>query len=293
MSDYPQIPLNTRGIRPLDPTYILMKVGKNRDEALCDGIRVFARCNDYNLATDLVKSFNSGHYPEVCRWMQQNKDKLTGDGISLWMGMIDNIKGYITSLNPAFQNNANPNGGKSVPKAYQGGHLDPNVNQARVLKRKSKTPVQMWKVKLYNPSMGGAKTLLWTDHEQLADDLVRELNHKTFQATWDAMDWIIKNIPLVGFSQAGTYLFAAFHEYMDILEHEISNAKGRAASAPIFNAQTVTVVEADDNLDAMTHTDVDTFGIGQPNRKSTKEWEPDTPDPDVDLMKSIRDACTR
>ncbi|MFG1501694.1 hypothetical protein ABMA70_15920 [Halobacteriovorax sp. XZX-3] len=37
----------------------------------------------------------------------------------------------------------------------------------------------------------------------------------------------------------------------------------------------------------------DTFGIGQPNRKSTKQWEPDTPDPDVDLMKSIRDACHR
>ncbi|AAM28355.1 hypothetical protein [Vibrio phage VpV262] len=39
--------------------------------------------------------------------------------------------------------------------------------------------------------------------------------------------------------------------------------------------------------------EADSFGIGQPNRKSTKQWEPDTPDPDVDLMKSIRDACHR
>ena len=293
MSDYSQIPLNTQGRRPIDPTYILLKVGNSRHSAIRDDIRVFASCDDYNLATDLVKSFNSGHYPEVCRWMQQNKHHVTRDGISLWMGMIDNIKGSIASVQPTFQNNANPNGGKPVPKGYQGGHLDPNFNQAKVLKRRSKTPVQMWKVAVNNPKIGGAKTLMWTDQEDLADDLVLELNQKVHRDTWDFMDWITKNIPLVGFGKAGTYLFSAFHEYMDILEHEISNAKGRKASAAMFNAQTVTVVEADDNLDAMTHTDVDTFGIGQPNRKSTKEWEPDTPDPDVDLMKSIRDACTR
>lgn len=35
----------------------------------------------------------------------------------------------------------------------------------------------------------------------------------------------------------------------------------------------------------------DSFGIGAP--AAPKQWEPDVPDPSVDLMKSIRDACTR
>lgn len=35
----------------------------------------------------------------------------------------------------------------------------------------------------------------------------------------------------------------------------------------------------------------DSFGIGVP--AAPKQWEPDVPDPEVDIMKSIRDACTR
>ena len=37
----------------------------------------------------------------------------------------------------------------------------------------------------------------------------------------------------------------------------------------------------------------DSFGIGKPGRRSTKGWEPDVPDPSVDLMKSIKDVCDR
>jgi len=72
----------------------------------------------------------------------------------------------------------------------------------------------------------------------------------------------------------------------------IDYINGSVAAQPIGRIPADDPVH-DDNLDAMTHTDVDTYGIGQPNRKSTNEWEPDVPDPDVDLMKSIRDACTR
>lgn len=43
----------------------------------------------------------------------------------------------------------------------------------------------------------------------------------------------------------------------------------------------------DDSIDA------DTYGIGQPERKSTAHWEPDTIDPEVDIMDSIRQACGR
>ncbi|MFG1501707.1 hypothetical protein ABMA70_15985 [Halobacteriovorax sp. XZX-3] len=40
-------------------------------------------------------------------------------------------------------------------------------------------------------------------------------------------------------------------------------------------------------------TESDTWGIGNKPHAKVKQWEPDTPDPDVDLMKSIRDACSR
>lgn len=202
------------------------------------------------------------------------------------------------AINPTFQNNANPNGGKPVPKNYQGSHLDPNVAKGKVIKRMSTQPVQMWKVKIHNPNLAGGKTLLWTDHERLANDLVTEINHRAFQSRWDFMNWIKHKVPQAGFGQAGTCLMDAFSEYMDILEHEISNAKGRAASAKMFNAGGIPspVYDPDpleEAVDAILDNEADTFGIGQPNRKSTAEWEPDVPDPDVDLMKSIRDACTR
>lgn len=200
------------------------------------------------------------------------------------------------AINPTFQNNANPNGGKPVPKGYQGGHLDPNVAKGKVIKRMSAQPIQLWKVKLHNPKMGGGKTLMWTDRERLAEDLVTAINHRTFQETWDFMDWIKNNVTQVGYGQAGVHLTGAFDNYMDILEHEISNAKGRAASAKMFKAPPIGRTPADDavvdEMEAILDT-MDTYGIGQPNRKSTNEWEPDVPDPDVDLMKSIRDACTR
>jgi len=35
----------------------------------------------------------------------------------------------------------------------------------------------------------------------------------------------------------------------------------------------------------------DTFGIGQPRTKSTKPWTPDEPRDDIDIMDSIRKAC--
>lgn len=291
MSNYSQIPLNTQGRRPLHVNRILV-VGKNGSQAVLDDQHVYVQGISHSEALRLVTDFNRGHYPEVCRWMQHNKHRMTGAGISLWMGMIDYIKGSVaavTAVNPAFQNNANPNGGKPVPKAYQGGHLDPNYTQASVLKRVSKTPCQMWKVRVSHPKLGGGKTLLWTDQELLADDLVQELNHSTFQARWDFMDWIKHNVPLVTFGNAGTHLMDAYHVFMDILEHEISNAKGRKASAAMFTTQ----YDDDPEMEAIIEDEADTFGIGQPNRKSTKEWEPDVPDPDMDLMKSIRDACTR
>lgn len=36
----------------------------------------------------------------------------------------------------------------------------------------------------------------------------------------------------------------------------------------------------------------DTFGIGQPRTKSTKPWTPDEPRDDIDIMDSIRKACS-
>jgi hypothetical protein len=289
--------MNTQGIRPIDVNRLLV-VGKDTSEAVRDDFHVYVRGINHSEALSLVTDFNRGHYPEVCRWMQHNKNKLSGYGISLWMGMIDYIKGSVAAVaavNPTFQNNANPNGGKPVPKGYQGGHLDPNITDGSVKKRHSTKPVQMWKVIATNPNTGGGKTLLWTDRERLADDLVQLINTRDFQATWDFMDWVKQNIPLVGFGQAGTHLMPSFQEFMDILEHEMHNAAGRAASAALFATPPIGRIPADDQVveEMEAILELDTYGIGQPNRKSTKEWEPDTPDPDVDLMKSIRDACTR
>lgn len=293
MSMYQGIPDRlSKGRRPIDPTRIVAKVGGGFNEAIRDDAHVYVQHIQYNLATDLVNDFNRGHYPDVCRWMERNQRKLTGYGICLWMGMVDHIN---AAVNPTFQNNANPNGGKPVPKGYQGTNLDPYQTGGRVIKRNSAHPCQMWKTTLKNPNVTGAKNILWTDQEQLAEDLAYLVNTRDFQATWDFMDWIKHNVPQVGFGQAGTHLLPAYYTFMDILEHEISNCKARKASASLFAAPPVGRIPddeeaADENYALDTG---DTFGIGQPNRKSTKEWEPDTPDPDVDLMKSIRDACTR
>lgn len=194
------------------------------------------------------------------------------------------------SVNPTFQNNANPNGGRSVPKGYQGSPLDPNVLTATVLKRRSARPIQMWKVVVSNGR--GDRYLMWTERERLADDLAEALNKRDFQSAFDVMDWTMRHVPLVTYGKAGTSLKDSFHLLKRILEHEISNAKGRAVSAKMFAPQ----YDADpleEAVDAILDNEADTFGIGQPNRKSTAEWEPDVPDPAVDLMKSIRDACTR
>lgn len=102
-----------------------------------------------------------------------------------------------------------------------------------------------------------------------ADALVAAVNAGHWRTALD----IMKAHPL--------YITGNGSDLMAKMEHQL-------ASSPVYDPDPL-----EEAVEAILDNEADTFGIGQPNRKSTAEWEPDVPEPDVDLMKSIRDACTR
>lgn len=278
MSRYQGIPDKlTKGRCPIDPTRTTVKVGSNLGETIRDIAHVYVRNIQYNLATELVKDINNGNYPDVCRWMERNKDKLTGNGIALWMGMIDRINGSVNNAQPVaiapmqhgrFQVSAPPSA--HPPEVYDLAHV-----QVVSISGHHHASV----VNAYCPNIVYFKGDL-----TVCDDLAYLINRGQWQKIVDLLDKQNRK----GIVNAGKRLY-------NEMKDEIARGVNRNFQ-PQFAAPPTGRIPADDEvveeMEAILDT-MDTYGIGQPNRKSTKEWEPDTPDPDVDLMKSIRDACAR
>lgn len=300
---YPDIPLNTHGRRPLDPTNIVLEVGPSPQQAVvCRNTNeVYVQLCTMSEALEIVHRFNNYDYMAVMRIFKRKSKRITPNGISLWMGMYDEVHSRAAAQPAAAINPTFARSGKQPPKNYKGGHLDPAVIQARVIRRTNKHPVQMWKVTVGNPTKTGARYLLWTDREQLAIDLCNHINSGDLQQCEQFMSFIVQNIPTVGYGQAGTHLKDVFHKLHAIYQHELTNAQGRAASAGMFQTPQHYSPAPDPSDDdsasdenyALDADAPDTWGIGNKPHAKVKQWEPDTPDPDVDLMKSIRDACHR
>lgn len=120
--------------------------------------------------------------------------------------------------------------------------------------------------------------------ENDADALVVWINQVANTETVKDLDvatWLVRNLDDSQLLYEGTSLIAKLcvetgHKY-SIIHHAITDPSDAFVD--------------DEWCD--DHNDQDTFGIGKPGAKSTKGWEPDVPDPSVDLMKSIRDISDR
>ena len=89
-------------------------------------------------------------------------------------------------------------------------------------------------------------------------------------------------------SHAASIRYSEGAEYLIKLDAHgakcIVNDKGEEA----YHSLSKFVIVSQHNTSA---DEQDTWGIGREYRAPRKEWTPDVPDPSVDLMKSIRDAC--
>lgn len=103
----------------------------------------------------------------------------------------------------------------------------------------------------------------------------------------DIAEWIVRNVVESSLNFEGANLVRKLCE----AEGATYNMTAHAIAYPGGTAPPSNAYVDDEWCD--DHNDQDTFGIGKPGTKSTKSWEPDVPDPSVDLMKSIRDISDR
>lgn len=103
----------------------------------------------------------------------------------------------------------------------------------------------------------------------------------------DIAEWLVRNVVERQLNFDGACLVrdmcTAAGAVYDMTQHTITKPGG----TPPSKTPTTKMGDWLDEREA----EQDTFGIGKPGAKSTKQWEPDEPDPSVDLLKSIRDIC--